>query len=256
MLLNVKNLNKSYKTQAILNDINFEIEQNEIFGLVGESGCGKSTLARLIARFEKPSAGEILYKEENVHHLKKETLKKFRRNCQMIFQDNLSSLDPSMKMMAALKEPLNNNYKMKETEKEAKIRALMEKVYLNEDILSRVPICISGGERQRINICRALMMSPELMICDEITSSLDVITQNRLLKLLKLLNQEMGMTILFISHDIDAVKSISDRVMVMEKGKMVEMLSSENRFAYKHPYTKKLFESLPISHPSQRQSCV
>lgn len=252
MLLSAQKLNKSYKTQTILKDINFEIRQNEILGLVGESGCGKSTLARLIARFERPSTGAILYKNENIHGFKKEMLKNFRRECQMIFQDNLSSLDPSMKIINTLKEPLSNNYKMNETEKEGKIRELMDKVHLKEEILPRVPVCISGGERQRVNICRALMMAPELMICDEITSSLDVITQARLLELLKLLNREMGMTIFFISHDIDAVKSISDRVLVMEKGEIVEILYKENSFSYEHPYTRKLFESLPISHPSKR----
>ena len=281
MLLSVKELSKSYKTQDVLKNINFEIKQNEILGLVGESGCGKSTLARLIARFEKPTSGAILYKDSNIHDFKKETLKKFRRECQLIFQDNLSSLDPSMKIMTTLKEPLSNNYKMDETEKEKRIRELMGKVHLKEEVLARVPICISGGERQRVNICRALMMSPKLMICDEITSSLDVITQARLLELLKLLNlslihiseptsldvitqarllellkllnREMDMTIFFISHDIDAVKSISNRVMVMKKGEIVEILSRERGFSYEHPYTRKLFESLPISHPSKRK---
>ncbi|MDO4288141.1 MAG: dipeptide/oligopeptide/nickel ABC transporter ATP-binding protein [Eubacterium sp.] len=252
--MQVCNVNKSYRDQRILKDISFEIRQNEILGLVGESGCGKSTLARLITRFEKPTDGVILYKKQNIQGLRREALRAFRRECQMVFQDNLSSLDPSMKILNTLKEPLSNNYKIGESEKRERIRRLMDQVDLNEKILPQLPQAISGGERQRVNICRALMMSPQLMVCDEITSSLDVITQAKLLRLIKELGDALGMTVLFISHDIDAVKRISDRVLVMAQGELVETLTRENGFVCSHPYTKRLFAALPISHPSKRQA--
>lgn len=251
-MMRVKNLSKEYKKQSVLKDISFEIYEGEILGLVGESGCGKSTLARLLGRFEKPSSGNIYFRNKDIYSFRKEDLRSFRRNCQMIFQDNLASLNPDMRIREILKEPLINNKNFTTREQEERIKKELERVHLNEDVLPRFPINISGGERQRVNICRALMMSPLIMICDEITSSLDVITQTKLLKLLKKLNEELNMTIFFISHDIEAVKSISDRVMVMEEGIIVEILHRKSDFDFKHPYTQKLFSALPVSHPGKR----
>lgn len=252
MLMRIENIDKRYGKQQVLEQVSFDIKAGEILGLVGESGCGKSTLARIIGGYEAPSTGAVFFENYNLQKMRGKDLKAFRRSCQMIFQDNLASLDPSMKLMTALKEPLNNNFSMGTEEKESRIRRLMNRMKLKENILPKFPANISGGERQRANICRALLVGPKLMICDEITSSLDVITQQKLLVLLKELN-ENGMTILFISHDIDAVKSISDRVMVMHDGRMIEMLKREEDFLGTHPYTKKLFEALPIRHPSQRK---
>lgn len=253
MLMFVEKLTKEYKKQTVLKDIDFRIFEGEILGLVGESGCGKSTLARLMSGFEKPTSGKILYHNQDIYKLKREKLKQFRQGCQMIFQDNLASLNPGMKMMSILKEPLIYNEDLTTKEQEARIAEAMERVHLNENVLFKFPHSISGGERQRVNICRALLMSPRVIICDEITSSLDVITQASLLNLLKKMNEELKMTIFFISHDIEAVKSISDRVMVMADGEIVEVIQQKDNFDFRHPYTQKLFCALPVNHPGKRK---
>lgn len=250
-MMTITHVDKFYKGRQVLADINFEIDRGEVLGLVGESGCGKSTLARLLGGYEKPDGGAVLFEGQEVARLRGRALKSFRQHCQMVFQDNLASLNPSMKLLASLREPLNNNFDLSQTAADHQIRELMAEVSLRENILPKLPVAVSGGERQRANICRALLAGPKLMICDEITSSLDVITQKRLLKLLKHLNAQ-GLTILFISHDIDAVKSISHRVMVMGRGSIVETLHREDGFKGTNPYTQKLFEALPIRHPSQR----
>ena len=182
--------------------------------------------------------------------------KKFRRSVQMILQDSLSSLDPKMSVGQTLHETLKYNGVSEVTQREEKIRKTLEIVLLPADLLAKRPSQLSGGERQRISICRALLVDPQLLICDEITSSLDVLTRYHLLGELKRLNKEKDLPMVFISHDLKSVKSISDRILVMYQGRIVEELKKEDGFRYEHLYTARLLESLPIDHPSKRESLV
>ncbi len=252
-MLTAQQVGKSYKKELILHDISFELKNGEILGLVGESGCGKSTLARLLCCYEKPSAGKVLYKGKDTQHAKKAQRSLFHRDCQLILQDSLSSLDPTMTIGKTLHEALKYNGYSDAMERKERIEKQLDRVMLSSDLLNKFPMQLSGGERQRINICRALLVQPKILICDEITSSLDVITQYHLLKMLKQINAETGLQIIFISHDINAVKSISDRIIVMHDGTVAEEIYRASGFAYNGKYTKQLFESLPIIHPSMRQ---
>lgn len=253
-MLKAEQVGKSYKNERVLHDVSLELKDGEILGLVGESGCGKSTLARLLCCYEKPSAGRVLYNGKDTMHSEKSVRAAFHRDCQLILQDNLSSLDPTMTIGNTLHETLKYNGYPDAKTREALIEEQLGRVLLNKDLLRKFSIQLSGGERQRINICRALLVHPKILICDEITSSLDVITQYHLLKVLKSINTETGLQIIFISHDINAVKSISDRIIVMHDGTIIEEICRETGFSYNERYTKRLFESLPITHPSKRQS--
>ena len=253
-MLKAENVWKVYHRERVLHDINLEVKSGEILGLVGESGCGKSTLARLLCCYEHPSSGKVKFNGRDTTHRTKRERSEFHRNCQLILQDNLSSLDPTMTVGDTLLETLKYNSRLNEVQSREKILSILEKLLLDPQALEKMPIQLSGGERQRINICRALLVEPKLLICDEITSSLDVITQYNLLKMLKQINSETGLPLVFISHDINAVKSISDRILVMHDGTIAEELNKSDGFLYSGRYTKRLFESLPITHPSQRLS--
>ena len=256
MQLDVLDVNKSYGKESILHHIEFSVGSGEIVGLVGESGCGKSTLARLLCCYEKPDSGKILFCGEDTAGFGKKERQQFRRSVQMILQDSLSSLDPKMSVGQTLHETLKYNGVSDVTRREEKIRKTLEIVLLPADLLAKRPSQLSGGERQRINICRALLVEPQLLICDEITSSLDVLTRYHLLGELKRLNKEKDLPMVFISHDLKSVKSISDRILVMYRGRIVEELKKEDGFHYEHLYTARLLESLPIDHPSKRESLV
>lgn len=210
MQLDVLDVNKSYGKESILHHIEFSVGSGEIVGLVGESGCGKSTLARLLCCYEKPDSGKILFCGENTAEFGKKERQQFRRSVQMILQDSLSSLDPKMSVGQTLHETLKYNGVSDVTQREEKIRKTLEIVLLPVDLIEKRPSQLSGGERQRISICRALLVDPQLLICDEITSSLDVITRYHLLGELKRLNKEKNLPMVFISHDLKSVKSISD----------------------------------------------
>lgn len=256
MQLDVVDINKSYGKEQILHHINFSIYSGEIVGLVGESGCGKSTLARLLCCYEKPDSGKILFCGEDTAEFRKKDRQQFRRSVQLILQDSLSSMDPKMSVGQTLHETLRYNGVPEEAKRKKKIEENLMRVLLSAELLEKRPVQLSGGERQRISICRALLVNPELLICDEITSSLDVLTRYHLLGELKRLNQKTGLPLLFISHDLKAVKSISDRILVMYHGEIMEELKKEDGFSYTHPYTTRLLESLPIDHPSRRKSLV
>lgn len=239
--------------------VSFDINEGEIIGLVGESGCGKSTLSRMIIGLEKTTNGEILYNNENIWRLKRDKLKEFRKGCQIIFQDTLESLNPRMKVSQILMEPLDNHYSLSKKEKLDKIKEMMDLVMLDREFLERYPTNMSGGERQRVNICRALLLNPKLLICDEIVSSLDVTTQVGILHLLKGLNQKLDMSILFISHDISVVKFLCEKIMVMYDGSIVEEINKVkgNWEKATHLYTKMLLSSVPINHPKLRkENCI
>lgn len=253
--LNLFRKNKS--SINVIDKVSLKLKKGEIVGLVGESGCGKSTLGRLILKLEKPTTGTIKYNGEDIWSLKNKEEKKFRRECQIIFQDTYYSLNPSIKIIDNLMEPLNNhfNYLSKE-EKIDKIKKIIEFAKLREDILEKFPLYISGGERQRINICRALLLRPKFLVCDEIISSLDVCTQAAIISMIKELNDKQHTTILFISHDITAVDYLCERIIVMKCGKIVEIIDNKKlgMGSYKQGYTEKLLSSAPINHPSKRKS--
>ena len=240
MQLDVLDVNKSYGKESILHHIEFSVGSGEIVGLVGESGCGKSTLARLLCCYEKPDSGKILFCGEDTAGFGKKERQQFRRSVQMILQDSLSSLDPKMSVGQTLHETLKYNGVSDVTRREEKIRKTLEIVLLPADLLAKRPSQLSGGERQRISICRALLVDPQLLICDEITSSLDVLTRYHLLGELKRLNKEKDLPMVFISHDLKSVKSISDRILVMYQGRIVEELKKEDGFRYEHLYTARL----------------
>lgn len=266
MLIEVNNLSKVYKTKLSLvesenenkravDKVSFTIDNNEIIGLVGESGCGKSTLSRLIMRLEKPTVGNVSYRGADIWSFKGADLNKFRKSCQIIFQDTLTSLNPNMKIVDTLKEPLNNHFKISEEEKIKKIEDIISFANLNKDILSNYPTNLSGGERQRVNICRALLLEPEFLICDEIISSLDVYTQAIILNMIKRLLSHNNMGVLFVSHDISAVKYLCSKIMVMYKGEIVEVIDNKSReYKISHQYTKQLISSVPINNPNKRSA--
>ncbi|MFN2457962.1 MAG: ABC transporter ATP-binding protein [Chitinophagaceae bacterium] len=236
---------KSYFTAV--DNVSFEIYKGETLGLVGESGCGKTTLGRTLLRLIEPATGKILLNGNDITALEKSELKKLRKNVQLIFQDPYSSLNPRLTIGSAIAEPMNI-FGIEKSEKKRKRKAaeLLEQVNLSPKLVNRYPHEFSGGQRQRIVIARALAVEPTFLVCDESVSALDVSVQAQVLNLLNDLKNELGLTMLFISHDLSVVRYMSDRVMVMDKGKIVESGMAEE--VYNHPkseYTKKLLASIP-----------
>lgn len=240
----VFNAGKKNETKAV-NGVSFEINQGETLGIVGESGCGKSTLGRTILGLYNPTDGEILFENENIN---KKNRAKLSRSIQMIFQDPFSSLNPRMTAADIIAEGLDIHrlYETKEARKQ-KISELLEAVGLDQSHWARYPHEFSGGQRQRIGIARALAVDPKILICDESISALDVSIQAQIINLLIKLQNERGLTILFIAHDLAMVKYISDRILVMRNGEIVEQAQSEQLYKNpKHPYTKLLLSSMLI----------
>ncbi|WP_077213176.1 ABC transporter ATP-binding protein [Bacillus dakarensis] len=233
-----------------VDDISFTVKKGETFSIVGESGCGKSTTGKCLVRIEDPTSGSIVLNNKNITSSHGKELLDLRRNIQMIFQDPYSSLNPKHTIRESISEPLVNFRIAKGAELEKKLTNLMEIVGLSPKYLDRYPHEFSGGQRQRIGIARALAVNPELIICDEPVSALDVSIQSQILNLLKDLQQEFQLTYIFISHDLSVVHHISDRVAVMYLGRIVEMGSKTELFNNpKHPYTKALLSSIPIANP-------
>ena len=225
-LLDVKNLKKYFTIQAgvfsakklvvkAVDGVSFSLKQGETLGLVGESGCGKSTIARMILLLDKPTAGTIIFEGEDITHLNGKSLSKLRRNIQIIFQDPYSSLNPRKSVKSILSEPYIIHRLVPRNQIKERVVGLMEKVGLNSDQLSRFPHEFSSGQRQRIGIARALSLNPKLIVADEPVSALDVSIRAQVLNLLADLQQEFGLTYLFISHDLSVVRHISNRVAVM-----------------------------------------
>ncbi len=266
ILLEVKNLKKYFsKTKGFLkkkvqhlkavDDISFHIKKGETFGLVGESGCGKSTTGRTIIRLYDVTDGDIIYDGKNISHLKESELDYYRRRIQMIFQDPYASLNTRMTVGDIIGEPLDIHKLAIGEKRLERIHELLEKVGLTKDHANRYPHEFSGGQRQRIGIARALAVEPEFIICDEPISALDVSIQAQVVNMLDDLQKELGLTYLFIAHDLSMVKHISDRIGVLYLGKMVEIASSEDLYRNPiHPYTRALLSSIPIPDPELNQA--
>ena len=229
--------------------VSFEIYKGETVGLVGESGCGKSTMGRCMIRLYEPTSGEVIYDGKNITKLTAAEKKDFCKKVQMIFQNPYSSLNPRMTVKEIVGEGLKQ-HGMTQKEVDEKVEKLLETVGLNKDHMSRFPHEFSGGQRQRIGIARALSVDPEFIICDEPISALDVSIQAQVLNLLNDLKKELGLTILFIAHDLSVVKYFSDYVGVMNQGKLVEEGTPEEIYSNPvHPYTKALLSAIPVPDP-------
>jgi oligopeptide/dipeptide ABC transporter ATP-binding protein len=238
-----------------VDDVSLEIRAGETLGLVGETGCGKSTLARCIARLYEVSDGTITIDGRDVTHLKRGELRAVRREAQMIFQDPYGSLNPRRRVGSIIGDPFVIHKMGSGREIKKRVQELMERVGLNPEHYNRFPAEFSGGQRQRIGVARALALQPRLVICDEPVSALDVSIQAQVLNLLIDLQDEFGLTYLFISHDLSVIRHVSDRIAVMYLGKVVEIAETEDLFSTaRHPYTKALLSALPIPDPDVADS--
>lgn len=257
-LLEVKNLKKYFKTPRgtlhAVDDVSFTIDRGCTLGIVGESGCGKSTLGRAIVQLHQPTSGQIFFDGKDVSRLRRQELKQYNRNVQMVFQDPFSSLNPRMNVFDAIAEPLRSHGETKELDK--RVRELMDTVGLAQRVADSYPHELDGGRRQRIGIARALALNPEFIVCDEPVSALDVSIQAQVLNLLMDLQEEKKLTYMFITHDLSVVKHISDQIGVMYLGNMVEKCETKELFKNQlHPYTKALLSAIPttdIDHKSER----
>lgn len=252
VLLNVKNLCKFYPVPKgmlhAVDDVSFYINKGETLGLVGESGCGKSTIGRTVLRLIPHTSGEVLYKGENILNYNQSQMRAMRRKMQIIFQDPYSCLDPRKTIGQIISEPLVINKMVAKKELNAKVLELMSKGGVSRKLYNSYPHELDGGRRQRVGIIRALAMNPEFIVCDEPVSSLDVSIQAQILNLLQDMQENMGLTYLFISHDLSVVRHISNRIIVMYLGKIVEICKSRELFAHPvHPYTRALLSAVPIA---------
>lgn len=248
-ILEIKHLKKYFETKAGLlhavDDVSFSVEKGETLGVVGESGCGKSTLGRTIQHLLDATDGTIIFKGRDVTHLSKRETRDFMKEVQMIFQDPYSSLNPRMTVKQIIMEPLLIDG-MKKKEAEAKAREMMETVGLDARFENAYPNELDGGRRQRIGIARALILKPDFIICDEPVSALDVSIQAQILNLMQDLQEQMGLTYIFVTHDLSVVKHISNKIAVMYLGNLVECSETEELFANPaHPYTRALLASVP-----------
>lgn len=258
-LVQVKHLCKYFKVGRhadlkAVDDVSFDIYKGETVGLVGESGCGKSTTGRCMIRLYEPTKGEVIYDGKDITKLSKTEQKEFCQKVQMIFQNPYASLNSRMTVKEIVGEGLKQ-HGVPKNEIDKRVQALLETVGLNKDHMSRFPHEFSGGQRQRIGIARALSVDPEFIICDEPISALDVSIQAQVINMLKDLQEERGLTYLFVAHDLSVVKYISDRVVVMYLGMVVEQAETEELYSNpQHPYTKALLSAIPEADPDKAKA--
>jgi oligopeptide transport system ATP-binding protein len=254
-LVRVENVVKHFpaglgQSVKAVDGVSFEIHEGETLGLVGESGCGKSTLARLVTQLIPVTSGKIFVGDVELTKVRGEKLRQQRRQLQIIFQDPFASLDPRMTVGDIIAEPLDNFRVARGRLRDQRVQELLRIVGLNPNFNNRYPHEFSGGQRQRIGIARALALNPRLVVCDEAISALDVSIQAQIVNLLEDLQRELKLTYLFIAHDLSVVRHISDRVMVMYLGKIVEVADSTQTYTNpKHPYTKALLSAIPVPDP-------
>lgn len=262
ILLEVRNLKKYFKTPKgmlhAVDDVSFTIERGKTLGIVGESGCGKSTTGRCIMRLIEHTSGQVIFDGKDLSKLSARQMRKERKDIQIIFQDPFSSLDPRQTVLQAIAEPIIQNKLIKGTAAiEKRVLELMETVGLAERLINSYPHELDGGRRQRIGIARALSVEPKLIICDEPVSALDVSIQAQILNLLEDLQDKLGLTYIFITHDLSVVNHFSDDIAVMYLGKMVEKAPAEELFANPmHPYTKALLSAIPVPDLRYKQERI
>lgn len=266
VLLSVKHLTKNYVSKKsffgkplsyvhAVDDVSLDIFRGETLGVVGESGCGKSTLGRSILRLIEPTSGELIYSGKDLRELNKEEMREMRKKLQLIFQDPYASLNPRMTVLDLIKAPLDVFNIGTHDERIERVLEMMKLVGLTEEQMNRYPHEFSGGQRQRIVIARAIILSPEFVVCDEPVSALDVSVRAQVLNLLKELQAKRNLTYMFISHDLSVVKYISDRIAVMYLGRVVELATKDALYDTPlHPYTKALLEAIPLPEVGRKRS--
>ena len=267
-LLEVKNLTKHFPVRKgvfsrvsaqvhAVDDVTFSIAQGETLGLVGESGCGKSTTGKLILKLLEPTAGTVSWRGKRIDQLRAGEMRGLRRELQAVFQDPYSSLNPRMRAVDIVAEPIRNFESASRGELRERVGSLLDRVGLRRDQMVKYPYEFSGGQRQRLGIARALAPRPRLIVCDEPVSALDVSVQAQVINLLMDLQSELGISYLFVAHDLAVVEHISHRVAVMYLGKIVELTDKRSLFAYpQHPYTEALLAAVPVPDPKVRRKRV
>ncbi len=263
-ILRVEHLKKYFDTPGgtlhAVDDVSFSIREGETLGVVGESGCGKSTMGRTILRLHEPTSGSVFFQDENIVSMSRRDFKNFRKDMQMIFQDPYASLNPRMTVSEAIVEPLvvQGLYKKKDKAGlDKEVARIMELVGLAKRLVNTYPHELDGGRRQRIGIARALALNPKFIVCDEPVSALDVSIQAQILNLMQDLQDELGLTYMFITHDLSVVKHFANDIMVMYLGQMVEKAPAKLLFQNPlHPYTKALLSAIPIPDPDYRMERI